>query len=300
MADYVGYDPVSLGLTVKHSAGLNNVLCACPWHGGSDSLCVNLQTGQFICYSCGEKGGPAKLVAKTGGVPVWTTFQKPSPSEQELQWRKLLDGDFAYDNEYLVGRQVTNEQVEKFHIIENSQGIIFPLTNDQGTVVGTLIRRREGKVRYVTLGEKPPLWPLHLFQDQAPNDSAVIVEGIFGVLSADRAEMNAFATLGASVKKSAFPYFQRVQPWVVFDDDLAGYVGAYRILQDCTSAHALVPGLEADELSPKDWQGLFRSTRMWKWAGAPDAFLGKVGGMTQVEPRDVLSHVGKFKKGKKK
>lgn len=291
--DYIGYDPGSLGLRVKHSAGLHDVLCECPWHGGSDSLCVNLQTGQFICYACGEKGGPEKLVRKTGGVPVWTTFQRPSPSEQEMQWRKLLDGDLAFDDDYLVGRRVTNVQVEKYSIRINSKGLIIPMTNEKGMTIGAIIRRREGKFRYMSLGEKPPLWPLHLFVDEPPSSPVAIVEGIFGVLAADRGEIPAYATLGAAVKKTVFPLLNRVDPWVAFDDDLAGYTGAYRILQSNPFAHARVPGCEADELEPKEWQDLFKPTRMWKWASTPDDLLLKMDGLTDVIPGLVLHNVAK-------
>lgn len=252
---YQGYDPVSLGLSVRHSVGLNEVLCECPWHGGSDSLCVNLQTGAFICYSCGVRGGPGKLIKKTGGTASWTSFERPSPSEQDHEWRKLLDGDLAYDHPYLVSRGVDNWQVEKHSIRQCRLGLAFPMYDRVGHTTGALIRRADpkSKYRYVTLGGKPPVWPLQALDEVKPNYPMPVVEGVFGVLSAERAGYKAVAVLGARVKDQVKVWLSGVRPHVVFDCDLAGYLGAYKMLELLPMAKVSLKGREADELTPDEW-----------------------------------------------
>lgn len=54
-------DPVAYfenrGLALKGSRFSKWKTTACTFHGGSDSLRVNVATGAWVCMSCGEKGG---------------------------------------------------------------------------------------------------------------------------------------------------------------------------------------------------------------------------------------------------
>jgi hypothetical protein len=54
-------DPVTYfenqGLTLKGPRSAKWKTTACNFHGGSDSMRVNLTTGAWVCMSCGEKGG---------------------------------------------------------------------------------------------------------------------------------------------------------------------------------------------------------------------------------------------------
>lgn len=263
MISYTGFDPIALGINVKYYAGLHNVLCACPWHGGSDSLCVNLQTGAFICYSCGEKGGPGKLVRKTGGSASWTNFFRPDIKEQDEEWNRMLEGPLAIDNPYLISRRVTNEQVMKHNIRSCKVGIAIPLTDRGGKTVGALIRRREGKVRYIVLGEKPPIWPLPVLDTIKTNENVIVTEGIFGVLAAERAGLSAVAVLGARVKTDVRKWLGGVRPNVVFDQDMAGYIGAIKMLQLIPDTRVLMTGAEADEMSPEQWKMICEQNNLW-------------------------------------
>ena len=47
----------NLGLTLKGPRSAKWKTTACNFHGGSDSMRVNLATGAWVCMSCGEKGG---------------------------------------------------------------------------------------------------------------------------------------------------------------------------------------------------------------------------------------------------
>lgn len=45
----------SIGLTLKGRGKWRTT--SCPFHGGSDSMRVNVQTGGWVCMNCGVKGG---------------------------------------------------------------------------------------------------------------------------------------------------------------------------------------------------------------------------------------------------
>lgn len=291
--NYTGYDPKDLGLVVKHQAGLHDVLCACPWHGGSDSLCVNLQTGKFICYSCGERGGVAKLVKQTGGRAQWAKFERPSPTEQEREWRKLLDGDLAYDDDYLVSRGVTNDQVEKHGIRSCYGGVAFPLLDRNGNVTGALVRRRVGAIRYLTLGTKPPYWPMNKLDELPPGHGLAVTEGVFGVLSAERAHVEAVAVLGAAVKKELGKWLMPFSLAITFDRDLAGYLGAFKLMSVCPNSRALIDPPEADKLTADEWHALLDDDHERLWTGNRAAILEaatEVCGITYYDFMDKLGH----------
>ena len=54
-------DPVAYfenqGLTLKGPQSAKWKTTTCSFHGGSDSMRVNVATGAWVCMSCGEKGG---------------------------------------------------------------------------------------------------------------------------------------------------------------------------------------------------------------------------------------------------
>ena len=45
------------GLTLKGPRTAKWMTTTCNFHGGSDSMRVNVATGAWVCMSCGEKGG---------------------------------------------------------------------------------------------------------------------------------------------------------------------------------------------------------------------------------------------------
>ena len=54
-------DPVSYfenqGLALKGPRSAKWKTTTCNFHGGSDSMRINVVTGAWVCMSCGEKGG---------------------------------------------------------------------------------------------------------------------------------------------------------------------------------------------------------------------------------------------------
>lgn len=258
MSDTVyGYDPNELGLIVRHHLGPEEVLCLCVFHNDRNaSLSFNVKKGVYFCYGCGAKGNVRRLARETGGHVRVAPFEPPTPSELEEQWLKLLNGPLALDDGYLKSRGVTKKQVKRFGIRKHKDGVVIPLFGKDQKLCGVLMRRYAGKVRYLTLGEKPPLWPLWMLDEVSYGDKVAVVEGVFGVLAADRGSVPALASLGASVKMSAHPYLSNRQVRVVFDDDFAGYLGASRILFMNPSTEVVCPAPEADQLTGREWSWL--------------------------------------------
>jgi hypothetical protein len=57
------------GLILKGSRSANWKTTACKFHGGSDSMRVNVATGAWVCMNCGEKGGDVLAYEiKNGGL----------------------------------------------------------------------------------------------------------------------------------------------------------------------------------------------------------------------------------------
>jgi len=64
------YAPI---LTGRENFSAGEVMCFCPFHSHSyktPSMSVNTKTGNFICFSCGEKGGGVSFYAKTRNVSI--------------------------------------------------------------------------------------------------------------------------------------------------------------------------------------------------------------------------------------
>lgn len=248
------YDPRELGLTVKMWSGDHEVLCACPWHGGSDSLCVNLLKGVFICYACGERGGIRKLVTQTGGIPVWQPVAAPSRNDRAEEYQKLLECDLAFDDDYLKGRGVTRQQIEKYEIRRNKRSIIIPMRDPDGNVCGALLRNYEGFVRYLVVGDKPPIWPILSPSDVAASTTRVIVtEGVFGAMSAERAGFFGVATLGAMFKKTVVPLLRTTIPVISYDSDRAGVEGTARLVRQLGCPFIDPSAKESDMRKPHEW-----------------------------------------------
>lgn len=255
MATTYGYDPEVVGLSHPKWVGRAEVIVECPFHGDrKPSLTFNVNSGLYYCFACGAAGTVKKLAAALGGRVIAGRVTPPSRTYEDDQWRHLLDGPKAYDDEYLMSRGVTNSQVSEYGIRSHPDGICVPLTDIGANVVGVIMRwRKASNLRYMSFGEKPPVWPLFKFDEARSAPEVIITEGLFGALAAERAGLTAVSVLGAAVKWEAGRYLTQISGLVCFDDDFAGCIGAARILKMAPLSQVILPGVEADELSPQEW-----------------------------------------------
>lgn len=244
-----------LGVTPDHWTGINEAWILCPFHEDKHPSCtINVVSGLFHCFSCGASGTVEKIAKLTGGrvsKKIDNITQNVNKSFEN--WRFFLEDGLAFGDEYLQSRGVTDDQVERFRIHKNAMGIAFPLYDFEGDITGCLVRHKNQSVKpkYKLYGDCPSVYPSWNIADYQ-GGYLYVTEGIFGVLSADRAGLNAVATLSASIRHETAELLASYPICIVFDDDYAGYIGSTKLW--CVNSGAkLFWGLESDKLSVNKW-----------------------------------------------
>lgn len=253
-------DPKALGLTVFGIKG-EEAACLCPYHNDhTPSAYFNVRTGLFYCFVCGT-GRNAKQVAKEmGGSVVEVASVLGAEIERVgsvLDWASLNNAPLAYGNEYLQKRGVTDAEIRYYDIRALQHGVAFPVREPFGAIVGMQIRRYSGEPRYLFVGDRTALWPMHRFLEMRDNRSntTFVVEGIFGVLNAYRHGFEAYAVMGAAATEYAGYALRSIKRFKIwFDHDFAGYLGAAKLMLKADShGRVLVPGAETDEVGKELW-----------------------------------------------
>lgn len=249
-------DPHALGLSVTSIRG-NEARCLCPFHSDhTPSATFNIVTGQFFCFACGETSNVNRLVYELGGYVAPYNAElvaKYSRGAEGREWEWVLSASPAFANSYLEGRGLSDDDIGKFGIREFSDGIAFVLRDMRGAPVGAQLRFYEGSPRYLTLGEKPSLWPMPELRTVGPRNPVVLTEGIFGAIRGRQFGINAFAVIGAASAPGAVRWMNGFSKrGVMFDDDKAGHIAAAKMLALGGWA-AFCPGTEADECSSDTW-----------------------------------------------
>lgn len=247
-------DPQALGLEVFKVTG-DEVLVLCPFHDDSKpSASFNVEKGLFHCFACGASMGSNRVAAELGGAVVGlASLSHLEDRREEKEWRPLLYSPLAIDHPYLKKRGITNAEVTKYQIRciklgMDDDGVGFPITTRDGSVIGLNVRRSApvgNQARYVTYGEKAALWP---FQEFGSERNPRIVEGAISAIKLRRVGIPAFATMGAGAINRAIIALNGRRVLVLFDDDFAGYLGAAKLVAKI-GASALVPGAEYDSLN---------------------------------------------------
>lgn len=252
------YDPFLIGLEVSGKSR-GEYICRCPFHADKHptGACFNPRTGLFFCFVCSAKSKAENLANILGGSSHKVPVISKDYTVEEVEWSGVLRAPLAFGNTYLRSRQVTDDQVKRFGIRALPKGVAIPVCDTTGKEIGCVIRQYKGTLpRYLSLGEKPPLWNLQNLMKREPATKIWVVEGIFGALRADRAGVFAVATMTSSLQKEGKHYLSNFFPYVLFDDDFAGYLGAAKFLQEVPLAKVAIPGGEADEMSIIEWQHL--------------------------------------------
>lgn len=250
------FNPYSLGLDVRNHSG-NEVLVLCPYHNDKHASAeFNVTTGLFHCFTCGVSA-TAKQVAKKLGGTVDAEVKRIVPKAVDYNWRPLLGAPLAINNAYLLGRGVENWQIEKYGIRQVNAGIIIPLFTTSGRICGVIARRYDGQPKYQILGERPALWPYPTVVQRNPRHRLALVEGVFGFLAAERAKIEAAATLTCRASEEACSWLNRGPVGVCYDDDKAGWLGAGKVIENVPTASAVVSGVEYDMATPDQWQEIW-------------------------------------------
>lgn len=243
-------DPISLGLKVA-SLSFPEASVFCPFHDDHNpSASFNVSKGLFFCFVCGYRGNAEKIAKSLRGAVV-------NVDDASIRRSAKKDFGFALEeyersrkasiyNEYLLSRGVDINQIECFGIKESQFGVIFPIRNHIGDLIGTQTRLFEGNPKYITHGMKTPVWPRDKFH---ANDRIFLTEGVFGAMNLWRHGYNAYALMGSNVPREYDVFFSNLDrdTTVVLDDDFAGRKCALSMMRRY-GFKAVWPGIEADEV----------------------------------------------------
>lgn len=248
------YDPTDFNLVVKyHSA--HYAMCLCPFHSEKNaSFSFNLETGDFICFSCHEAGSVSRL-AYMQKVKVSQPKQRSfSPNRDDKRWKDLIYAKLAYDDSYLKARGVSNESVSYYNIVALKDAVLFPCYDLKLELQAVLLRFKHQNIhgaKYIARGKKPPIYPLHKVYDYPTHATMIVTEGVFGAIRMRQLGYNSIALLGSSVSTETVRWLKRYTQLVLFlDYDRAGLLATLKIKDEIPTATTISGhSVEADNIT---------------------------------------------------
>jgi len=253
-------DPIALGLVVEHDS-FPEVSCLCPFHDDrSPSASFNMEKGVLYCFTCATSfsakeianflGGTISLVKKSDKIRLLST----RGSHKKIKnWRHAALFPLALSNKYLQSRLVDNNMVKAYGIREWSNSVYFRLYSHTGNLIGIQERLIDNsKFRYIVHGNKPPLWPAKEVFSLTKSKTVYLTEGIFGMLRAKAAGLQAFALLGVGQLAEALVLLNGFNVIGVFDDDIAGYTASLKLAK--RGIKTAYPTFTADEATFGYWR----------------------------------------------
>lgn len=228
------YDPEFLGLQISRLMG-NEAIVFCPYHSDSNpSAEFNFEKGLFYCFGCQERKTVSQLVDDLGGelvelgeVPTVDLAGHAWDRGRKI-WFDILKNPSAFYNDYLTERGVNAKLTLDHDIRENEDGVIFPIRDKAGVLVGAQTRQYTKKPKYLFHGSRTPVWPIDKLDRPGP---LFIVEGVFGVLRAESAgAYPTIAMMGAGSVQHVGKFLRGVgstiKPMAIMDNDYAGLLAA--------------------------------------------------------------------------
>lgn len=248
------------GIAFRQQGNDYLIKCLNPEHDDSNpSMRVDLVTGIFNCFACGEKGN------------IFFRFGE-KPNELQLRRDTLLKkiGDKRKENVGLampIGyvpykgnwRTISPETYEKFNAFQHHSPeyigrIVFPIRDVSGNIVAFQGRHTTGgtpKYKFTPSGVKIPLFPV-----VAPKEGRVIlVEGIYDMINLhDKGLTNAVCCFGVSninEGKLGILKLQGVEGIdIFFDGDEAGQEGAKVVANLCEKLSLSTRNICLDNTDP--------------------------------------------------
>jgi len=223
----------------------NELLCLCPFHEEKKpSFGINLITGKYNCFSCGEAGlnfsSFFKKITKIYDINFEHIEEnKISLLNNELQLLKLKNQKkekiffnpiiFKYFNDNLgdwIKLRINNKKIiELFEIKYNKEKnqYLIPIRNEFEEIVGYVIRQfKKPKYLYNTgLSKKEILFGL----DKCKGSTGIITEGPFDVIKTfDNDCKNCIGILGAKMSKEQEKLILQYYNTIIIatDNDKAG------------------------------------------------------------------------------
>lgn len=248
------YDPYELNLDVVRISN-NIALIRSPYHEDANpSAIFDMLTGHFYDFALGISKNVWALASYTMGKVVRTNNIQQLTKTYSDFYDELIDkSKLALGNKYLYKRLVTDEQIEKHDIREFKKGVLFLLKNRNGKVTCLHYRKYTGSPKYITIGEKPPVWLD--YQNLDYSKELILTEGVFGALRGELYGFQTGAVIGAMIKDDIRFWLQdHTKVKGIFDNDEAGVIASLRLLKSLPLSSVVLPGDEMDELDKGGWE----------------------------------------------
>lgn len=222
-----GYDPDKLRsfFSLKGKAGRQAELkgselhACCPfphykpdrgrYYESNPSFAINILSGKYNCFSCGQKGVSIDDLAWELGLGLPDIERKFVVKEETKEipeipqrYKKLLSYNRDHAIKILERRKISPETIDLFGIGSNADGtkIYIPLTDKNGKLLGWQERDFAGENRWFTepYGFKKSEY---IFGIEHALDDVVVVESTTDVLRLYSMGYTAVGTMGAMVSK---------------------------------------------------------------------------------------------------
>ena len=235
-----------IGFNVTRSYG-NEVVAYCPWHEDSTaSLAINPENGWHCFAGCGKGKTFESLLVKF--APTKKLYQRFAATFPEFhietldfsnkvdELKPLYDVDklpMAYENQYLIGRGITEQTVEDFNLKYHRgfNSIVVPIYQ-QVELMGSVQRKITGNPKYINspgMSKDKILFPFD--KVQPINGKVILVEGIFDAIKAHQMGVtNVLSSFGGSMSQGHIQMLGSLAKTVVIcpDKDFAGIKMAER------------------------------------------------------------------------
>lgn len=234
--------------------GKTEVQCLCPFHEDKDpSLSVNVETGLFNCFGCGEKGNAIQFVQKKYGVgfkealrrvkeeegiksdPESSSGRKPKSETRNpksahltLDQIKLIHNQLMKNEAVLKTFQdkygLTRVIIEKYFIGYQNEHYVIPIEVEPGKWT---IKEHKGNQ---SKGAKVSLYPSGIIKEDLPY--IIVAEGEFKALLLNQKGFPAVSgTGGANTWKREWnTCFTNLNVIIAYDADEPGREGATRVV----------------------------------------------------------------------
>jgi len=210
----------------KYEIKGHELSCCCPFHDEEHpSFGINLETGTFNCFSCGEKGSIVDFVAKRKNInnqEAWEFIKNETGIEYTPNTKPYTIEDFSQDKKLPI------EFLKRFGIQTSADGnsVLFPYQDISNNFLRWRIRNHPDsacKFLWDNAQDVPTtlygLWSLNSWN----SDYIVIVEGESDTLTLWHYGIPAVGVPGASnFKKEYAKYFEKFKDIYVHSEEDTG------------------------------------------------------------------------------
>ncbi|MGB4951034.1 MAG: toprim domain-containing protein [Rhizobiaceae bacterium] len=230
---------------IKNKYG-SEAICLCIFHEErSASLQINMESGLFLCFSCGSSGGPRSLMSELGlsfiepdddlksiMKNLIALDRKRKSDEEKVLPESFLD-QFRFETDEWKKRDISGIFVRKFRLGFSplQQCLTIPVRNVNGELLGVIRRNlnwNDNVPKYsepLNVKKSNHLWGAPWVAREPDAHTVVLVEGPLDAVKVWQAGWPALAVCGSSLSRAQALLLRRLdvrQVYLFFDNDAAG------------------------------------------------------------------------------